>query len=71
MLVQRVPAAIALDKVGGTIHTQATALGDRTDTDVTMSIQLAIITTKKTTTTTTGTGTGTGTGVSDKLKKQK
>jgi hypothetical protein len=55
-----------LDKVGGMIHTQATALGDRTDTDVTMSIQLAIKTTKKTTTSTTGTGTG-----DKQLKKKK
>jgi DNA/RNA-binding protein KIN17 len=44
MQEQRVQAAIALDKVGGTIHTEATAL-QRTDGDAT--IQLALTTKKK------------------------
>jgi DNA/RNA-binding protein KIN17 len=56
MQEQRVQAAIALDKVGGVIHTQATAL-ERTDDAATLNIQLAIKpTTKKTTTGTTGAG---------------
>jgi DNA/RNA-binding protein KIN17 len=61
MQEQRVQAAIALDKVGGTIHTQATAL-QRTDTEeyATVQLQLAIKPTKKTT----------STGAGDKVKQK-
>jgi DNA/RNA-binding protein KIN17 len=64
MREQRVQAAIALDKVGGVMHTQATAL-ERTgdDDDTTIQLQLAIkSTTKKTT------ATGAGAGAGDKVK---
>jgi DNA/RNA-binding protein KIN17 len=67
MREQRVQAAIALDKVGGVIHTQATALernnGDGGGDDATLNIRLQLAikpTTKKTTTT----------GAGDKVKQK-